>query len=115
MRYITEFKIPLDVVAMDKELERRIEYSKEAGARELGSLIGSKVGWEEKPDEGKHFVLEVQCFSMKDWIAFKQELKSYIETANAAGVGTFNLIVIGKMFNEFEEKVLAETENKTDK
>lgn len=115
MRYITEFKIPLDVVGMDKDIDRRIEYSKQASASELGNLIASKIGFEEKPDEGKYFALDVQCFSMKDWNLFKQQLKSYIETVNAAGIGTFNLIVIGKMFKELEEKGLPETENKPDK
>jgi hypothetical protein len=112
MRYITEFKISPDVVAFRKSVDQRIEHHKEQAAFELGNLIASKIGFEEIPDEGKRFRLEVQAFSMKDWNEFKSGLKRYIESAEKTGLCNFNLIMIGKMLKALEEKGLPEPENK---
>lgn len=105
MRYTTEFKIAPDAAVMDKNLDQRIEYLKKANAAEIGQMIKALVEFEELEtgDPGKHFKLDIQAFDSKDWSYFKSQMKEYIEKSQG-GLSTFNLIVIGKMFRELEEK-----------
>lgn len=83
MRYTTEFKIQMDVVVMDKNIDRRIEYEKTNGNARLGNMIGEKIGWEEKPDEGKHFKLEVQCLPWEVWVDLKSKINDLVPFAYA--------------------------------
>lgn len=112
MRYKTEFRIHMDVVGMDKNIDQRIAFEKQVAATRLGNLIAGNIGFDEKPYEGKHFKLEVEAFAKKDWLDFKQKLRSYIESAEKTGLATFNLIVVGKILKELETKGFPELENK---
>lgn len=109
MRYVTEFEIlPIDL-ARDKNVDKRIEYSKLDAAARLGELIASKIGWEERPHGGKRFQLSVQCFSWKDWVAFKSEIEHLVPTPFQTS--------LQKLFSRFESANahLYESENKIDK
>jgi hypothetical protein len=94
MRYITEFKISQDVLTFRKGASERVEYNKQAGAAELGNLIASKVGWEEKPDEGKHFRLEVIATSFREWELLKEKITNLTPMSM--------LPSLQKLFSDFE-------------
>ncbi len=113
MRYTAEFKIsPQDMARMDDNPEGVIEYLKRKQACELGNAIAENIGFEEIPDEGKYFRLEVQVFSMKDWKKFKEEIREHIINSFTIDRAQHELVKFKEMLGKLESKGLPEPENK---
>jgi hypothetical protein len=106
MIFKTEFKIAPDVVLRRKSVNERIEYKKELAANELGNTIASEIGFEELPDEGKRFRLEIQASSFREWELLKEKIINIVPVSM--------LPSLQKLFSDFEsgKKSLYATENK---
>lgn len=100
MQYNEQFKISPDVVVMDKNIDRRIEYLKNKSAAHIGLAIGEVVGFKEK-EPLTEFELRVQAFSQDDWAEFKKNIYSHISTSFPEGKAEYEL----KQFKTFFENL----------
>jgi len=103
MIYKSEFIISEDEKQYSA-LPNLIEHRKRYALQEIPELLISDIGFEEVVPN--RFKMEFMVFSRKEWLEFKDTLKSYIEASGRAGLSTFDLMVVGKMINQLERKEL---------
>jgi len=113
MRYISQFEINKDSRGMEY-FDKTYEMLKHKTARDIGEIIVEKVGIEKKgeSDMSMRFGIEIQAFSIDEWVKFKTQLKEYIELTNGpyGGNRMLDLIFIGKLFRSLENAELLNKE-----
>lgn len=94
------------IVLADDNNDNYLKLKQENHAADIGKAIGNTIGFDKiegsENSFAEHYILKVAAFKYKEWLNFRNALKSYLELPNRTIVT--DLIMIGKLLKELETR-----------